>query len=97
MTVGRVSREGSGSFVQFLERQVLALLTIRPRLPFSVLVGLMPNRPVRDLFAALRRLREEGRVAVIPTRGDCDILRLEPNAKGRRIRMSPAAAWRLGC
>jgi hypothetical protein len=81
MNVGRVYIEGSVSVVQFVERHILALLAIRPRLPFSVLVGLLPRRPTCDLFTALRRLREQGRIAVVPSRQDCDIVRVEQGAK----------------
>jgi hypothetical protein len=77
MRGGRVHRHRPVSISQSLERQVLALLAIRPRLPFSVLVELLPNRLARDLFVALRHLREQGRVAVVPSGRDCDIVRVE--------------------
>lgn len=74
----RVSAQGPVSLSQSLERQVLALLAIRPRLPFSVLVGLLPGRSTGDLFVALRRLRERGQIVVVPSRRDCDLVRVEP-------------------
>lgn len=83
MKNGRAHTDGLATVSEALERLVLALLTIRPQLPFSVLVGLLPNRPMRDLFAAVRHLREQGRVAVVPSRRDCDIVRVESQrAKG---------------
>jgi len=84
MKTGRIHTHGLVSVAETLERLVLALLAIRPRLPFSALVGLLPNRPVRDLFAALRRLREQGRVAVVPRGRDCEIVRVEAEQMSRR-------------
>jgi hypothetical protein len=97
MNRGGTHTYGLVSVSEALERLVLALLAIRPRLPFRVLVGLLPNRPVRDLFAALRHLREQGRVVVIPTRRDCDILRVKADVKGCRVRLNSTDVWRLGC
>lgn len=77
MRSGRIHTRSPVSVAEALERQVLARLTIRPGLPVSALVGLLPNRPVRDVFAVLNRLREQGQVAVVPSRRDCDIVRVE--------------------
>ncbi|HSE57737.1 MAG TPA: hypothetical protein VLA99_03465 [Nitrospiraceae bacterium] len=90
MTGGGVYAQGPVSLSRSLERQVLALLAIRPRLPFSVLVGLMPGRPRGDLFAALRRLRERGQIVVLPNRRDCDLVRVDPDLKEYGVGSRPA-------
>lgn len=90
MRSGRIHTRNPGFVAEALERQVLALLTIRPRLPVSALVGLLSHRPVRDVFAVLRRLREQGRVEVAPSRRDCDILRVETvDERGQDQRSCP--------
>ena len=90
MTGGRVFAQGPVSLSRSLERQVLALLAIRPRLPFSVLVGLLPGRPTGDLFAALRSLRERGQIVVVPSRRDFDLLRVDPDLQEYGVGSRPA-------
>lgn len=92
MSGGRDYTGGPVSFARSLERQVLALLAIRPRLPFSVLVGLLPGRPTGDLFAALRRLRERGQIVVAPSRRDFDLVRVDPDLQEYGVGSRPADA-----